>query len=265
MKRVAQLEAEAQRRQRPPTLSPQEPRTRAPGRAGSGRSTRSSGSRQSELRSENGTDNALHQMAQVLERINKRIDQKSDSEPKSKLPLRKIGKFSGKPEDAPVWLKQFKSGAEANGWSDRAKRSQVINYLEGSAQNWFEHQIDGQEVPYDWKRFEREFRKVFIDSIGMDPEARLYTLKKEKDQTVIEFANKLFLTARATGCQKTEEELIRILYNKIPMTFGSAIIDQTKIDSVLRILTKLEQMDGNYKSEREPFIPKKNPNKRQLD
>ncbi|KAG9296153.1 hypothetical protein G9A89_014745 [Geosiphon pyriformis] len=100
-------------------------------------------------------------------------------------PIAKLDKFTGKKDDAQVWLNNVKKAITANGWNDTRAMQAISYFLKNTVNSWYQSLVD---KPQDFNTFKLEFLKYFSNNNSINRLANTFTtIKQGKTKAVFTY------------------------------------------------------------------------------
>ncbi|KAG9306242.1 hypothetical protein G9A89_016146 [Geosiphon pyriformis] len=97
-------------------------------------------------------------------------------------PIAKLDKFTGKKDDAQVWLNDIEKAITANGWNDTRATQAIPYFLKNTIDSWYQSLVD---KPQDFNTFKLEFLKYFNNNNSINRLANTFTTIKQGETEAV--------------------------------------------------------------------------------
>ncbi|KAG9294411.1 hypothetical protein G9A89_001916 [Geosiphon pyriformis] len=97
-------------------------------------------------------------------------------------PITKLDNFTGKEDDAQIWLNDVEKAIAANGWNN-ARAIQAISYFfKDTADLWYQSLVN---KPQDFNVFKAEFLRYFSNNNSINRLVNTFTTMKQKETEAV--------------------------------------------------------------------------------
>ncbi|KAG9304295.1 hypothetical protein G9A89_019857 [Geosiphon pyriformis] len=97
-------------------------------------------------------------------------------------PIAKLDNFTGKEDDAQVWLNNVEKAIAANGWNNVRAMQAILYFLKDTANSWYQSLIN---KPQDFNAFKVEFLRYFSNNNSINCLVNTFiTMKQEETEAV---------------------------------------------------------------------------------
>ncbi|KAG9291761.1 hypothetical protein G9A89_012046 [Geosiphon pyriformis] len=91
-------------------------------------------------------------------------------------PITKLDNFTGKEDDAQIWLNDVEKAIAANGWNDARAMQAIPYFLKDTANSWYQSLIN---KPQDFNAFKAEFLRYFSNNNSINCLVNAFTIMKQ--------------------------------------------------------------------------------------
>ncbi|KAG9306734.1 hypothetical protein G9A89_004443 [Geosiphon pyriformis] len=93
-------------------------------------------------------------------------------------PIAKLDKFTGKEDDAQVWLNDVKKAIATNRWNDARAMQAIFYFLKDTVDSWYQSLVN---KPQDFNTFKLEFLRYFSNNNSINRLANTFTTIKQEE------------------------------------------------------------------------------------
>ena len=196
---------------------------------------------------------AVHCTEEALVKIMEAMTQKNNGKRPAVL-KQSPPKFEGEPEQAVIWLKDYRLIAQSNQWTHVEMAQYLPTALQSKAKEWFHGEYDG--IIPEWKEFEVKFLEVFVPA-GYEQECKrkFYSLKRAENEKPIDYLNKLLYLRTQMKPKPSESEIVDCIKIGVLGMYAPAIMNLSSLSEVrstLSRLTKLNEDREQYRAQTRP-------------
>ncbi|KAG9302755.1 hypothetical protein G9A89_009532 [Geosiphon pyriformis] len=114
--------------------------------------------------------------------INPIPPQQPNLDPMAYAPITKLDNFTGKENNAQVWLNDVKKAITANGWNDAQALQAIPYFLKNTANSWYQSLVDKSQ---DFNTFKLEFLRYFSNNNSINRLANTFTTIKQEETKAV--------------------------------------------------------------------------------
>ncbi|KAG9290255.1 hypothetical protein G9A89_022231 [Geosiphon pyriformis] len=97
-------------------------------------------------------------------------------------PIAKLDNFTGKEDDAQVWLNNIEKTITANGWNDTQAMQAIPYFLKDTTNSWYQSLIN---KPQNFNAFKVEFLRYFSNNNSINHLVNTFTIMKQKETEAV--------------------------------------------------------------------------------
>ncbi|KAG9301554.1 hypothetical protein G9A89_004825 [Geosiphon pyriformis] len=98
------------------------------------------------------------------------------------IPIAKLDNFTGKEDDAQVWLNDMEKAITANRWNDIQAMQAILYFLKDTADSWYQSLIN---KPQDFNAFKVEFLRYFSNNNSINCLVNTFTTMKQGETEAV--------------------------------------------------------------------------------
>ncbi|KAG9295185.1 hypothetical protein G9A89_006166 [Geosiphon pyriformis] len=102
--------------------------------------------------------------------------------PMAYTPIAKLDNFTGKEDDAQVWLNDVEKAITANGWNDVRAIQAISYFLKDITNSWYQSLIN---KPQDFNAFKVEFLRYFSNNNSINCLVNMFTIMKQGETEAV--------------------------------------------------------------------------------
>ncbi|KAG9301343.1 hypothetical protein G9A89_018015 [Geosiphon pyriformis] len=103
-------------------------------------------------------------------------------DPMAYAPIAKLDNFTGKEDDAQIWLNDIEKAIAANGWNDAQAMQTIPYFLKDTANSWYQSLVN---KPQDFNAFKVEFLRYFSNNNSINCLVNTFTTMKQGETEAI--------------------------------------------------------------------------------
>ncbi|KAG9288992.1 hypothetical protein G9A89_015541 [Geosiphon pyriformis] len=97
-------------------------------------------------------------------------------------PITKLDNFTGKEDDAQIWLNNVKKAITANGWNNARAMQAIPYFLKNTANSWYQSLVN---KPQDFNAFKVEFLRYFNNNNSINCLVNTFTTIKQGETEAV--------------------------------------------------------------------------------
>ncbi|KAG9285804.1 hypothetical protein G9A89_013229 [Geosiphon pyriformis] len=117
-----------------------------------------------------------------LQQLQQQPPQPLNLDPMAYAPIAKLDNFTGKENDAQVWLNNIEKTIAANRWNDAQVIQAIPYFLKDTANSWYQSLIN---KPQDFDAFKVEFLRYFSNNNSINCLVNTFTTMKQRETEAI--------------------------------------------------------------------------------